>query len=201
MKDISTLTFALQAFVTLMVILDPPGNAPIFLAVLGERSAKQGRQLAIQAATISFLIIAGFALFGRFVLDYMDVSIGAMQAAGGLLLLMVSLNLLTGKEDNELTSGSKNVAMVPLATPLLAGPGAIVAVMIFANQVKNAEMGFALAATVVAVHIIVALALMASTFILKLIGKSGVDLLARIAGLVLSGIAVQMLANSIHALF
>lgn len=201
MKDVSTLTFALQAFVTLMVILDPPGNAPIFLAVLGDRTAKQGRQLAIQAATISFLIIAGFALFGRFVLDYMDVSIGAMQAAGGLLLLMVSLNLLTGKEDNELTSGSKNVAMVPLATPLLAGPGAIVAVMIFAHQVKNANMGIALAASVIAVHVCVALALMASTFILKLIGKAGVDLLARIAGLVLSGIAVQMLANAIHALF
>jgi multiple antibiotic resistance protein len=200
-KDVSTLTFALQAFVTLMVILDPPGNAPIFLAVLGDRTAKQGRQLAIQAATISFLIIAGFALFGRFVLDYMDVSIGAMQAAGGLLLLMVSLNLLTGKEDNELTSGSKNVAMVPLATPLLAGPGAIVAVMIFAHQVKNANMGIALAASVIAVHVCVALALMASTFILKLIGKAGVDLLARIAGLVLSGIAVQMLANAIHALF
>ena len=201
MKDVSTLTFALQAFVTLMVILDPPGNAPIFLAVLGERTAKQGRQLAIQAATISFLIIAGFALFGRFVLDYMDVSIGAMQAAGGLLLLMVSLNLLTGKEDNELTSGSKNVAMVPLATPLLAGPGAIVAVMIFAQQVKNVDMGVALAGSVIAVHICVALALIASTYILKLIGKSGVDLLARIAGLVLSGIAVQMLANAIHALF
>jgi multiple antibiotic resistance protein len=200
-KDVSTLTFALQAFVTLMVILDPPGNAPIFLAVLGDRTAKQGRQLAIQAATISFLIIAGFALFGRFVLDYMDVSIGAMQAAGGLLLLMVSLNLLTGKEDNELTSGSKNVAMVPLATPLLAGPGAIVAVMIFAHQVKNANMGIALAASVITVHVCVALALMASTFILKLIGKAGVDLLARIAGLVLSGIAVQMLANAIHSLF
>lgn len=200
MKDVSTLTFALQAFVTLMVILDPPGNAPIFLAVLGDRTAKEGRQLAVQAATISFLIIAGFALFGRFLLDYMDVSIGAMQAAGGLLLLMVSLNLLTGKEDNELTSGSKNVAMVPLATPLLAGPGAIVAVMIFAHQVKSVDMGVALAASVIAVHVFVALALMASTFILKLIGKAGVDLLARIAGLVLSGIAVQMLANAIHAL-
>lgn len=200
MKDVSTLTFALQAFVTLMVILDPPGNAPIFLAVLGDRSAKEGRQLAVQAATISFLIIAGFALFGRFLLDYMDVSIGAMQAAGGLLLLMVSLNLLTGKEDNELTSGSKNVAMVPLATPLLAGPGAIVAVMIFAHQVKTVDMGVALGAAVIAVHVCVALALMASTFILKLIGKAGVDLLARIAGLVLSGIAVQMLANAIHAL-
>lgn len=200
MKDVSILTFALQAFVTLMVILDPPGNAPIFLAVLGDRTAKEGRQLAVQAATISFLIIAGFALFGRFLLDYMDVSIGAMQAAGGLLLLMVSLNLLTGKEDNELTSGSKNVAMVPLATPLLAGPGAIVAVMIFAHQVKSLDMGVALAASVIAVHVFVALALMASTFILKLIGKAGVDLLARIAGLVLSGIAVQMLANAIHAL-
>lgn len=201
MTEVNTLTFALQAFVTLMVILDPPGNAPIFLSVVGERSAKEARQLAIQAASISLLIIAGFALFGRFLLEYMDVSIGAMQAAGGLLLLLVSLNLLTGKEDNELTSGSKNVAMVPLATPLLAGPGAIVAVMIFAQQVKNVEMGFALAGSVVTVHIFVALALMASTFILKVIGKSGVDLLARIAGLVLAGIAVQMLANAINALF
>ena len=200
MNDVNTITFAFQAFVTLMVILDPPGNAPIFLAVLGDRTAKEGRQLAIQAAAISLLIIAGFALFGRFVLSYMDVSIGAMQAAGGLLLLLVSLNLLTGKEDNSLTAGSKNVAMVPLATPLLAGPGAIVAVMIFAEQVKSSAMGLALATSVVVVHIFVALALMASTFILKLIGKSGVDLLARIAGLVLSGIAVQMLANAIHAL-
>ena len=201
MKDVSTITFALQAFVTLMVILDPPGNAPIFLAVLGERSAKEGRQLAIQAAAISLIIIAGFALFGRFVLSYMDVSIGAMQDAGGLLLLLVSLNLLTGKDDNQLATGSKNVAMVPLATPLLAGPGAIVAVMIFAEQVKNVEMGFALAITVVVVHIFVALALMASTLILRIIGKAGVDLLARIAGLVLAGIAVQMLADAINALF
>ena len=140
MKDVNTLTFALQAFVTLMVILDPPGNAPIFLAVLGNRSAKEGRQLAIQAAAISLLIIAGFALFGRFILSYMDVSIGAMQAAGGLLLLLVSLNLLTGKEDDSLTAGSKNFAMVPLATPLLAGPGAIVAVMIFAEQIGRAHV-------------------------------------------------------------
>lgn len=201
MRDVSTFTFALQAFVTLIVILDPPGNAPIFLAVLGDRSAKEGRQLAIQAAAISLLIIAGFALFGRFVLSYMDVSIGAMQAAGGLLLLLVSLNLLTGKDDNQLATGSKNVAMVPLATPLLAGPGAIVAVMIFAERVKNTEMGLALAIAVIAVHVIVALALMASTFILKVIGKAGVDLLARIAGLVLAGIAVQMLVNAINSLF
>lgn len=201
MSDVSTITFALQAFVTLMVILDPPGNAPIFLAVLGDRGAKVGRQLAIQAAGISLIIIASFAIFGRFLLSYMEVSLGAMQAAGGLLLLLVSLNLLTGKEDNDLTAGSKNVAMVPLATPLLAGPGAIVAVMIFAEQVKNTEMALGLAAAVVSVHVVVALALMASTFILRIIGKAGVDLIARIAGLVLAGIAVQMLVNALNELF
>ena len=201
MSDVSTITFALQAFVTLMVILDPPGNAPIFLAVLGDRGAKVGRALAIQAAGISLIIIASFAIFGRFLLSYMEVSLGAMQAAGGLLLLLVSLNLLTGKEDNDLTAGSKNVAMVPLATPLLAGPGAIVAVMIFAEQVKNTEMALGLAAAVVSVHIVVALALMASTFILRIIGKAGVDLIARIAGLVLAGIAVQMLVNALNELF
>jgi len=200
-SDVSTITFALQAFVTLMVILDPPGNAPIFLAVLGDRGAKVGRALAIQAAGISLIIIASFAIFGRFLLSYMEVSLGAMQAAGGLLLLLVSLNLLTGKEDNDLTAGSKNVAMVPLATPLLAGPGAIVAVMIFAEQVKNTEMALGLAAAVVSVHVVVALALMASTFILRIIGKAGVDLIARIAGLVLAGIAVQMLVNALNELF
>lgn len=201
MSDVSTITFALQAFVTLMVILDPPGNAPIFLAVLGDRGAKVGRALAIQAAGISLIIIASFAIFGRFLLSYMEVSLGAMQAAGGLLLLLVSLNLLTGKEDNDLTAGSKNVAMVPLATPLLAGPGAIVAVMIFAEQVKNTEMALGLSAAVVSVHVVVALALMASTFILRIIGKAGVDLIARIAGLVLAGIAVQMLVNALNELF
>ena len=201
MSDVSTITFALQAFVTLMVILDPPGNAPIFLAVLGDRGAKVGRALAIQAAGISLIIIASFAIFGRFLLSYMEVSLGAMQAAGGLLLLLVSLNLLTGKEDNDLTAGSKHVAMVPLATPLLAGPGAIVAVMIFAEQVKNTEMALGLAAAVVSVHVVVALALMASTFILRIIGKAGVDLIARIAGLVLAGIAVQMLVNALNELF
>lgn len=201
MSDVSTITFALQVFVTLMVILDPPGNAPIFLAVLGDRGAKVGRALAIQAAGISLIIIASFAIFGRFLLSYMEVSLGAMQAAGGLLLLLVSLNLLTGKEDNDLTAGSKNVAMVPLATPLLAGPGAIVAVMIFAEQVKNTEMALGLAAAVISVHVVVALALMASTFILRIIGKAGVDLIARIAGLVLAGIAVQMLVNALNELF
>lgn len=201
MKNVTALTFFLQALVTLIVILDPPGLAPIFLAVTGNLDVKQTRRIAIEVAAVSLLIISGFAVFGRFILNYMQVSIGSMQAAGGLLLLLVSLNLLTGKDDEDLTSQSKNVALVPLATPLLAGPGAIVAIMIYASQVDSVQRGVALAGAVLATHILVAISMIASTFIIKFIGKSGVDLLARISGLVLSGIAVQMLVNAFHALF
>jgi multiple antibiotic resistance protein len=91
-----------------------------------------------------------------------------------------------------------NVALVPLGTPLLAGPGAIVATMIFVQQVDSREMGFALVAAVIAVHIAIALVLMASTTILKVIKETGVTLVARIAGLLLAAIAVQMLVDAIR---
>jgi multiple antibiotic resistance protein len=91
-----------------------------------------------------------------------------------------------------------NVALVPLGTPLLAGPGAIVATMIFVQQVDSREMGLALIAAVIAVHVAIALVLMASTTILKVIKETGVTLVARVAGLLLAAIAVQMLVDAIR---
>ena len=91
-----------------------------------------------------------------------------------------------------------NIALVPLGTPLLAGPGAIVATMIFVQQVHGASMAIGLIAAVIAVHIAIAVALMASTTILKVIKEAGVTLVARIAGLLLAAIAVQMLVNAIR---
>jgi multiple antibiotic resistance protein len=199
MKTVSTLTFAVQAFVTLLVIFDPPGATPIFLALVSDKSERERRRLAWQAAFVSLFVIATFALFGRFILDYMNVSIEALQAAGGLLLLYVSLELLTGKM-SETESAGTNIGMVPLGTPLLAGPGAIVATMIFVQQAGTTERVGALAIAIVAVHLIIGLVLMMSTKILKLIKESGVTLLARIAGLLLAAIAVQMLADAIKVL-
>jgi multiple antibiotic resistance protein len=95
---------------------------------------------------------------------------------------------------------NKNVALVPLGTPLLAGPGAIVATMIFVKQVDTPARAVGLIAAIVAVHVIIALALMASTKILAVIKDSGVTLVARIAGLLLAAIAVQMLADAIKIL-
>lgn len=199
MKTVSTLTFAVQSFVTLLVIFDPPGATPIFLALVSDKSERERRRLAWQAAFVSLFVIATFAIFGRFILDYMNVSIEALQAAGGLLLLYVSLELLTGKM-SETESAGTNIGMVPLGTPLLAGPGAIVATMIFVQQAGTPERMGALAVAIIAVHLIIGLVLMMSTKILKLIKESGVTLLARIAGLLLAAIAVQMLADAIKVL-
>ena len=198
--EVSALTFAIQCFVTLFVIMDPPGATPIFLALVTDKSPRERIRLAWQAAAISLVVIASFALFGQFVLEYMKVSMEALQAAGGLLLLYVSLQLLTGRIDEIDASTNKNVALVPLGTPLLAGPGAIVATMIFVKQVDSPAYAVGLIAAVVAVHITIAIALMASTKILAIIKDSGVTLVARIAGLLLAAIAVQMLADAIKIL-
>ncbi|MEY3196539.1 MAG: hypothetical protein RLZZ82_282 [Actinomycetota bacterium] len=197
-KDVSAVTFAIQSFVTLFVIMDPPGAAPIFLGLVADKTQRVRRILAMQAAAVSFLVISLFALFGRVILEYLNISLEALQAAGALLLLLVALELLTGNAKSMNDDSNTNVALVPLGTPLLAGPGAIVATMIFVQQVDSREMGFALVAAVIAVHIAIALVLMASTTILKVIKETGVTLVARIAGLLLAAIAVQMLVDAIR---
>ena len=197
--EVSAITFAIQSFVTLFVIFDPPGAAPIFLGLVADRTPKQRRKLAVQAASVSLFVISFFALFGQFILDYLHISIASLQAAGGLLLLLVSLELLTGKESGSTEARDKNVALVPLGTPLLAGPGAIVATMIFVQQVQNTGQAFGLVAAVLAVHVVIALVLISSTTILKVIKESGVNLVARIAGLLLAAISVQMLVDAIRA--
>jgi len=195
----SALTFAVQSFVTLFVIMDPPGATPIFLALVADKSAKERRILAIKAALVSLLVISIFALFGRFILSYLNVSIAALQAAGALLLLLISLDLLTGgKGSGRGESKDENIALVPLGTPLLAGPGAIVATMIFVQQIDGPSMAMGLVGAVIAVHIAIAAALMASTTIMKVIKEAGVTLVARIASLLLAAIAVQMLVDAIR---
>ncbi len=197
--QISALTFAIQSFVTLFVILDPPGATPVFLALVADKGPRERRSLAIKAAAVSFLVITLFALFGRFILSYLNISMAALQAAGALLLLLISLDLLTGGSGaSKNKSSDSNIALVPLGTPLLAGPGAIVATMIFVQNADTTSRVVGLVAAVVGVHIAIAAALMASTFILKVIKESGVRLVARIAGLLLAAIAVQMLVNAIR---
>ena len=195
-------TFGVQVFVTLFVIMDPPGVVPIFLGLVSKFTEKERRKLAVKTAIVSLTVIVTFALFGQFILGYLKISLPAMQGAGGLLLLLVALELLTGKNEkkgNEAGPSDVNVALVPLGTPLLAGPGAIVATIIFVKQIDGVAMGVALFTAIGVLHLVLALILRYSTGIIKVIKTSGVTLIARIAGLLLAAIAVQMIANSVTA--
>ena len=191
--------FFVEVFVTLFVIMDPPGTIPLFLSLTHGRSSAIRRRLAAQAVLVAFFVITLFALFGQSILNYLGITLPAMQAAGGLLLLLVALELLTGRADDPVQSGNVNVALVPLGTPLLAGPGAIVATIVFVQRVDRWQEALALAAGIVAVHVMLWLSMRYSVAIIRVIKDSGVSLITRIAGLLLSAIAVQLVADAVIA--
>jgi len=191
-------TFFFQAFVTLFVIIDPPGIVPVFLGLTRGRPVRTRRRLAWQAAIVAFAVIVAFALFGREILAYTQVQLAALEGAGGLLLLLVSLQLLTGKTDEptSVERAKANVAFVPLGTPLLAGPGAIVATMLFVQRVNTLPEGVALALAILAVAVCAWAVMRFAAVILRVLTDNGVELLTRIAGLLLAAIAVQLVAQS-----
>lgn len=194
--------FFWEVFVTLLVITDPPGIVPVFLGMTGQRPRAERHRLAWQAAVVALGVIVAFALFGRSILAYLGVQLPSLQAAGGLLLLLVALELLTGKASapSELEVAQANVAFVPLGTPLLAGPGAIVATMLFVQRAGSVGRAVAFGAAIVAVVVVLWLAMRFSGVILRLLRDSGVELLTRIAGLLLSAIAVQLIVDAVRTL-
>jgi multiple antibiotic resistance protein len=192
--------YAVEVFVTLFVIMDPPGTVPLFLSLTSGRSNAMRKRLAGQAVVVAFFVIVVFALFGQTILDYLGITLSSMQVAGGLLLLLVALELLTGRAEDPVQTANVNVALVPLGTPLLAGPGAIVATIVFVKHVDTVGSGIAVALGIVAVHVVLWLFMRFSVVIIRVIKDSGVTLITRIAGLLLSAIAVQLVANGVTAM-
>ncbi|WP_432985292.1 MarC family protein [Dactylosporangium sp. CA-233914] len=188
-----------EVFVTLLVILDPPGAVPIFLALTGQMERAHRHRAALQAVLLALGVIVAFALLGRQILGYLHIELPALQGAGGLLLLLVALELLTGKTDGPRHEVTSNVALVPLGTPLLAGPGAIVATMLFVRRAHTFSGYSAIAVGIIAVMLVVYLVLRFSGVLVRLLRPSGIEVLTRIAGLLVAAIAVQLLADAIGA--
>ncbi|MEU4774700.1 MarC family protein [Micromonospora sp. NPDC023644] len=188
-----------EVFVTLLVIVDPPGMMPIFLALTGPLTARDRNRAAWQAVALALGVIVIFAVAGQTLLDYLHVDLPALQAAGGLLLILVALELLTGKADDPSQQVTSNIALVPLGTPLLAGPGAIVATMLFVQQADGGADVTAIAAAIVAVMVTVWIVLRFSGGIVKILRPGGIEVLTRIAGLLLAAIAVQLIADAVAA--
>lgn len=192
-----------EALVTFLVIMDPPSAVPVFLSVTGGLSRADRQRAALLAVATSALVISLFALAGQRILDYLRVSLPALQVAGGLLLLLVALQLLMGRSEElaEATPEQRtSIAMVPLGTPLLAGPGAIVAVIVFTQREGGAGAYASLFLALAAVHGIIWAALRWSGALSRLLRPAGILLLTRVAGILLAAIAVQMSADGVRGL-
>ncbi|HEY4023657.1 MAG TPA: MarC family protein [Pseudonocardiaceae bacterium] len=196
--------FDVQLFIastiTLIVIMDPPGTIPVFLSLVGRKSHAARARAARQGVLVSLGVITLFAVAGEAILSYLGIGIPALQGAGGLLLLLIALDLLTGRGNTEPQAVEDvNIALVPLGTPLLAGPGAIAATIVYVRQ-AHGHLGsyIALALAILVVHLILFLCLRYSGLVIRLIKESGIELMAKIAGLLLAAIAVQLVANAIR---
>lgn len=192
-------TLYLAATITLIVIMDPPGNIPVFLSLVGRKSKETRNKAARQGVLVSLAVISAFAVGGEAILSYLGIGIPALQGAGGLLLLLIALDLLTGKGATEPEAVEDvNIALVPLGTPLLAGPGAIAATIVFVRQADGHVPSYlALAAAILTVHLVLYLVLRYSGLVIRVIKDSGIVLVAKIAGLLLAAIAVQLIANAV----
>ena len=184
-----------EAFITLVVIMDPLGSAPIFISLTAGRTPGARRRAALEAAGAAGGVVVVFALFGRLILDYLHVSVESLTIAGGLLLLLVALQMLRG--DDMAQPNTANIALVPLATPLLAGPGAIAAVMVLTRRYEDAPGMIGVLLGIVAAVVVVAVGLMLADRIAQLIHPSVIQLLTRVLGLLLAAIAVQFIVDAV----
>lgn len=187
----------LTTAVTLFVIVDPPGLLPVFLGLTSPLSRAERRAAATKSSIVAFGVIAAFALFGQQILIYLHVSVPALQVSGGLLLLIVALELLTGRGGDPVLHKGVNVAIVPLGTPLMAGPGAIVATMLAVQQAPFPAGHLTVGLALVIVMGLVWVFLRYAGLIRSVLRESGTMLASRIAGLLLAAIAVQMVADGV----
>jgi multiple antibiotic resistance protein len=184
-----------EAFITLLVLMDPISSAPIFISLTHGYTPGARRRAALIAAAAAGSLIVVFALFGRLILDYLHVSVESLTIAGGLLLLLVALQMLRGEELSQ--PDTANVALVPLATPLLAGPGAIAAVMVLTKRYGDTPGMIGVLLGIVAAAAVVAVGLMLAARIARLLHPSVIQLLTRVLGLLLAAIAVQFIVDAV----
>lgn len=184
-------------FVTLTVIMDPVGVAPIFIACTAGMAHAERQRLAIRAVLAAGALIIGFAFFGGAVLDYLDVSVDSLSIAGGLLLLLVALEMLRGLDYPE-NGATEDPALVPIATPLLAGPGAIATVIVLSRQQHDVDGKAAVLIGILGALAVVGAGMLAAERLGRMLPESLIHFLTRVFGLLLSAIAVQLVVNGVE---
>jgi multiple antibiotic resistance protein len=200
--------YLVSALVTLIVVVDPVGLVPTFLAVTQGLPQQARRRIAVRACMIAAAILAGTALVGDWLLHQLGITLPAFRIAGGLLLFAVASEMVFGvrierqskQAEDALEEHVRNVAAFPLAIPLMAGPGAIAATLLLAGQARGNPI--ALAVLIAVVMLVCALSLV--VFLLanrvdRLLGITGNVVLSRLLGVLLAALAVQYVIDGVRA--
>ena len=196
---------------SLFALVDPIGNAVIFASLTPTRTAKRRRQYAFKGVLIASGLLLGFMFLGEFFLKHLGISLAALRTSGGILLLIMGIDMVfarhsggtstTDEEEQEAKEHSlakEDISVFPLATPLLAGPGAIGAIILFhANAEGSTEKQIAVITALATIMLASLACLLASSYLQKLLGKTGMNVINRIMGVLLSALAVQFIFDGL----
>jgi multiple antibiotic resistance protein len=189
-----------SAILTLILVMDPIGNIPVFLGILRNTAPHRFRQIIIRECSVAFIILVIFLFFGQYILKGLHISESALGIAGGIILFLISLRMIFPIEDA--ASVNKPVAepfIVPLAIPLIAGPSTIATVLLLATQQPHRIPVWFLAVSVASFVFLIIL--LASRFLMRLLGNRVLIACERLMGMLLTTVAVQMLLSGIEVYF
>lgn len=205
----SLVTQALVAFGSVFSIVDPFAAVPVFLALAGTQPRAVQARTALRASLTCFGVLTTFGLAGSFIFSFFSITIPAFKIAGGILLFGVGLEMMNAKrsdtrstrEEEHEAESKDDVGLIPLGLPLLSGPGAIATVMVLIGKSKSVEQKASVYVAIFAVSVLAFLVLRSAALMTRVLGKTGINVIGRIMGLILAATAMQFCIDGLHEAF
>jgi multiple antibiotic resistance protein len=211
-------TLFMPAFVTLFVVIDPPGCAPIFASLTQSTSAQHRRQMAVRATFVATLILLAFAFGGKPFLGTLGISLDAFRVAGGLMLFLIAIDMVFEKrterrenraqevardaEAHHLDPEHTDVSVFPMAMPMIAGPGSIASLMLLMSQQTGNTLGKIAVISALGVNLVMTLAaLLMAGQLMRLMGKTIAAVVTRLLGVILAALAAQIVIDGLKGAF
>lgn len=200
----------LSAFITLFVVIDPPGCAPIYASLTHGASAAQRRSMAVRAVFVAGLILVIFALFGEQLLGALHIELDSFRIAGGIMLFVIALDMVFEKRTQRReeraqkiidTPEIEDVSIFPMAMPMIAGPGSIASIMLLVSQNDGLDRALVVLAALGAVLIVTLAALVAAGPLMRVLGEKTEAVITRLLGVLLAALAAQFVIDGLRASF
>ena len=201
-------TLFLKAFTTFFVVMDPVGLAPVFVGLAGDRPPKERQRIARRAVAVATLLLVFFGFFGEPLLRYLGIGLPAFRTAGGLLLFKIAVDMVFAHreretpEEEEEARRREDISVFPLAIPLLVGPGAMASILVLMAEARHVALGWAAVVAAAALVLLLAyLALRLADAISRWLGRTGVNVVTRVLGVLLAALAVQFVFDGVAEAF